>query len=195
MLSVCLARARAQLPRHGMRGAAAPRAATLPRLRSAPLPLQLGFGGSQTWVYDPSRQAWVRQGTPQQTSRAASGSSSADGGSAAAASPRSQFDVDDASLVTDSLVGLTAMLFTAALTVILLKLFFAIRTGERPRLRQLLFEGWGPDPAAAAAGAAGAGGVGQQRRRGVGTRAERIETVARIMQVGVGWSEDGREGG
>lgn len=92
--------------------------------------LQFGFGGGATWVYDPATQTWRRQGSH----AASSGSSSSSGatgagaaGAAGAGAAAAAGGSGGAALVSAVLQSMTTMIVTAAIVVVLLKLFFAVR--------------------------------------------------------------------
>lgn len=88
-------------------------------LHLSPSVLQFGLGGgSGTYVYDSATATWRRPGA---TYRPASNS----GGSSSTAEDA----LSGTGLVTTVLSTLTTMVVTAAITVVLLKLFFAVSQG------------------------------------------------------------------
>jgi hypothetical protein len=86
--------------------------------------VQFGFSG--TFVFDPSTRAWRRQGP------AAPVGGGSDGGSGGGSDGLEE-EVPGAAVVSAALVGLTSMLVTAALTVMLLRFCVAVsgRVSER----------------------------------------------------------------
>ncbi len=137
---------------------------------SAPSVLQLGVGTTRTYYYDPQTQMWRPAGQhgAQSGSTSSSGEASTD---------------DGGSLLASLVVGLTSLIATATLTVLIARFVVTARhNGVGRTLRRMLFEGfgggWGGRREQGAAGDAAG------RRPVARTRSERIEHVAKLMQVG-----------
>lgn len=140
-------------------------------------PVQFGVGTTRTFYYDPQTQMWRPDG--QQTTH-----SSGTGGTSGAGGAATEEEGD--SLLTALVVALTSMIATATLTVLLAR--FAVtarRNGVGRTLRRMLFEGFGGGWGGAGR-EQGAGGDAAGRRPVARTRSERIEHVAKLMQVGRG---------
>lgn len=90
--------------------------------------MQFGFSG--TFVFDPSSRAWRRQGP---AAPVGGGSGGGSGGVSGGGSDGLEEEVPGAAVVSAALVGLTSMLVTAALTVLLLRFCVAVsgRVSER----------------------------------------------------------------
>lgn len=83
-----------------------------------------------TWVYDPATQTWRRQVSHAASSGSSSGSGATGAGAAGAAGAGAAAAAGGsggAALVSAVLQSMTTMIVTAAIVVVLLKLFFAVR--------------------------------------------------------------------
>lgn len=138
---------------------------------SAPSVLQLGVGTTRTYYYDPQTQMW----RPAGQHGAQSGSTSSSGQASTN---------DEGSLLASLVVGLTSLIATATLTVLIARFVVTARhNGVGRTLRRMLFEGFGGGWGGARR-EQGAAGDAAGRRPVARTRSERIEHVAKLMQVG-----------
>ncbi|KAL4429019.1 hypothetical protein ABPG77_006058 [Micractinium sp. CCAP 211/92] len=133
------------------------------------LQLLLGVGTTRTYYYDPQTQMW----RPAGQHGAQSGSTSSTG----------EASTDDGgSLLASLVVGLTSLIATATLTVLIARFVVTARhNGVGRTLRRMLFEGFGGGWGARRE--QGAAGDAAGRRPVARTRSERIEHVAKLMQA------------